>query len=556
MAKICKQCGEAFETTQQDLAFLEEISPVFNGKKEVIPPPTLCPDCRTRQRIIWRPELHLHYRKSDKSGAQILSMFPQDAPCTVWSTEEWWSDDWDAMRYGQDMDLARPFFEQFREVFSNTPLPSISVSRAGNVNSDYVNSASYLKNCYLLAGANYNEDCQYGNFVNHCKDCMDCSFVDHCELCHECIDCTKCYDLRYCQQCTNCSNSAFLFGCRNCHDCFGSVNITDKAYVFLNEQLTKEEYEKRLAALELHRRTRVKEADAYFRQHRLRYPHRFMIGEMNENATGNGILRSKNVTNSFDVSELEDCSNCAWLHQAKSCMDCYAWGFTAEECYQCLEVGDHSSRARMSVVVYHGVDLFYCNNCRGCEHCFGCVSLRNAKHCILNKQYTKEEYERVVPQLIAHMRETKEWGEFFPFSVCPISYNESIAQDYFPLDESRARALGARWTNVRLEPGQPTPIPDSIRDCGDDIVGKTLTCAATGKSYKLTPQEFGFYKRKEIPAPDTCFFARHRERFLRRNPRHLWKRPCMKCGMEMKTSFAPERPEIVYCETCYQKEVY
>jgi hypothetical protein len=29
-----------------------------------------------------------------------------------------------------------------------------------------------------------------------------------------------------------------------------------------------------------------------------------------------------------------------------------------------------------------------------------------------------------------------------------------------------------------------------------------------------------------------------------------------KCEVEFETSYAPDRPEIVYCEKCYQQEVY
>jgi len=47
----------------------------------------------------------------------------------------------------------------------------------------------------------------------------------------------------------------------------------------------------------------------------------------------------------------------------------------------------------------------------------------------------------------------------------------------------------------------------------------------------------------------------------------LWHRQCMcdktshqhgeaRCQVEFETSYAPERPEIIYCEKCYQKEVY
>ncbi|MFA6257630.1 MAG: hypothetical protein WC671_01315 [Candidatus Paceibacterota bacterium] len=53
----------------------------------------------------------------------------------------------------------------------------------------------------------------------------------------------------------------------------------------------------------------------------------------------------------------------------------------------------------------------------------------------------------------------------------------------------------------------------------------------------------------------------------KRNPRQLWHRSCMcelknhthgteKCAVEFETSYSPDRPEIVYCETCYQQEIY
>jgi len=42
-----------------------------------------------------------------------------------------------------------------------------------------------------------------------------------------------------------------------------------------------------------------------------------------------------------------------------------------------------------------------------------------------------------------------------------------------------------------------------------------------------------------------------------RNPLRLWTRQCMRegCPNTFETSYAPDRPEIVYCEQCYLKEV-
>jgi hypothetical protein len=80
-------------------------------------------------------------------------------------------------------------------------------------------------------------------------------------------------------------------------------------------------------------------------------------------------------------------------------------------------------------------NVWYSMNCYDSSYLFGCDGLRNKQYCIFNKQYTQEEYEKIVPQIIAHMQTTGEWGEFFSPSISPFGYNETIAQDYFP--ESR-----------------------------------------------------------------------------------------------------------------------
>jgi CxxC-x17-CxxC domain-containing protein len=41
-----------------------------------------------------------------------------------------------------------------------------------------------------------------------------------------------------------------------------------------------------------------------------------------------------------------------------------------------------------------------------------------------------------------------------------------------------------------------------------------------------------------------------------RNPRKLFDRKCDKCGIDIKTTYSPDRSEIVYCEECYNKEIY
>jgi hypothetical protein len=555
--KTCTQCSTGFEVTDWDRKFYDRVSPTFGGKKIAIPQPTLCPQCRYQRRAVWRTELHLFRRQSSKSGKPLLSYFPPEAPYQVYSVDEWWADDWNPLDYGQDFDFTRPFFEQFNELIQKVPLKERSV--LNNQNCDYINCASYCKNCYLIAGANYNEDCYYGNYINYSKNSVDCAFIDKCELCYECVDCKDCYNLKYSTNCHNCSDSAFLYNCRNSRHCFGSVNLVGKQYVYMNKQLTKEEYEEKMKGLQLDRRERVQEAHQFFEKHRLKYPHKYMLGELNENVTGNAVNECRNTFYSFDVSKLEDCKYCAWFHESKNCMDVFSWGVTGtEECYECMETGNTSYHNLFSAVIYNGTNMTYCFHGFNSQDCFGCVGMRNNRYCIFNKQYTEGEYHDLAAKITRHMQQTEEWGQYFPMSISPWPYNQSVAQDYQPLTKEEALTLGAKWADEQpvKSPEVSVELPDSIHDIDDSICQQILTCEATGKPYKIIPQEFKFYKERGIPVPSLCFEERHKNRLARRNPRQLWDRQCAKCQAVVQTSYAPEQPEIVYCESCYLGEVY
>ncbi len=115
-------------------------------------------------------------------------------------------------------------------------------------------------------------------------------------------------------------------------------------------------------------------------------------------------------------------------------------------------------------------------------------------------------------------------------------------------------------------------IADDLKDVKDNITEEIIGCLHEGnckyrctKAFRITPDELTLYKRLGVPIPRLCFGCRHDSRLSKRNPMKLWHRACMctqdghdhqdKCGNEFETSYAPERPEIVYCESCYQKEV-
>jgi hypothetical protein len=212
-----------------------------------------------------------------------------------------------------------------------------------------------------------------------------------------------------------------------------------------------------------------------------------------------------------------------------------------------------------TLYAFHSQNILYSEQIFHSKDLFGCVGLKRKQYCIFNKQYTKEEYEKLVPRIIEHMKKTGEWGQFFPVKYAPHCYNESLASEYYPLSKEEVLKRGWNWHEDDGESayqGAQVEIPDNIKDVPADITERILICEKSQKFYKIMPQELKFYQTIGIPVPHICPDQRHKDRMQTRNPRQLWDRKCMKCGLDLRSTYAPERPETIYCEKCYVAEVY
>ncbi|MBU0731661.1 zinc-ribbon domain-containing protein, partial [Patescibacteria group bacterium] len=192
----------------------------------------------------------------------------------------------------------------------------------------------------------------------------------------------------------------------------------------------------------------------------------------------------------------------------------------------------------------------YCDSCYSSKNLFGCISLGKEDNCILNKQYSEKDYKDLREKIIKQMTKEKEYGEFWPIKNSPFCYNETAAQDNFPLEKKDAIALGYPW-----------------KDEEENHVDKNLPiCESCGHNFNIIDREKKFYAEKDLNNPTKCFKCRHRERLAKKNPRHLWHRQCEctkpdhdhtgRCPNEFETTYSPKRKELVYCENCYNKEIY
>lgn len=544
--------NQPFIITEEERKFCEQME---------VPVPDICAEERIRRLMNERNARNLYYRKCDLTGKQILSQHHPDSPFPVYEATQWWGDSFDGLDYGVDFDFDRPFFEQYLELKNKVPHMSAFVISGTLENSDYTNCTGYIKNCYLISESDYDEDCYFSNRIYHSKDVMDSSNCTESELCYQCVDCTGCNRLLYSEECTQCRDGYFLYSCKDCSDCIGCINQNHKKYMIFNVQYTKAEYEKYKTAFQLNTHPGVadlrKKCEDFFNQH----PHKALQQEHNENSTGDHLYHSKNSSNCFDSSNLEDCINCVRVAGGvKSAMDYTSWGFKAELIYMSSACGDNVYNLKFcSSCTTNVSNCTYCYMLTSCSDCFGCVGLKKKKYCIFNKQYTKEEYEALVPKIIEHMKKTGEWGRYFPQEISSFAYNESIAMENFPLTKPEAIALGYSWRDEddsNAYQGPKVEIPDSIDEVNDEICKQILKCESSGKLYKIIPQELKFYRQLGIPLPHRCPAQRHADRYARRNTYKLYERKCAASGEKILTSYPPESQVPVYSEQEFLKVIY
>ncbi len=561
MQQTCRQCSVSFEITPDDLAFYDKVSPVFNGKKEQIPPPTLCWDCRLQRKLAWRNERQLTLRTCAHSGERVVSIYSPEHPFPVYGIKAFWSDEWDAVSYGREYDSSRSFFDQYMDLQRETPRAAImNDDGMGSENCAYCQDMTLSRNCYLVIGTWKCEDSFYSKQVDRSKSMMDCdAVVKECAWVYGSIDSQHLYHCAFLQDSSHCNGCFFGNDLRGCSDCCCCFGLRNKQYHFFNQSLSEAEYRQKVAEYRLDTYSGQVRAFQEFHQWMLQFPRRHLNLQNCEDCIGNNLFNCKEVTG-YQIFDGEHSRYVDTLDGTTASYDIFNSG-SPQWCYESYTV-DNCYGAQFCMWCINSRQLFYCEGCHQAESLFGCISLRGNRYCILNKQYTKEEYEALVPKIIEKMRADGEWGEFFPVQRSMFPYNLSVAQEYFPFSKGEVLARGWKWRDQTDEMPKVDKIipaahlPDSIDDIPDDILNWAIECDVTKRPFKIIKQELEFYRKMRLPVPRLHPDERHRRRMALRNPRKLWKRECMKCGKDIETSYSPERPEIVYCESCYLASVY
>ncbi len=548
----CEKCKEDFVLEQNDFSFYEKMQ---------VPSPKICPECRFKRRAMWRNEITLYSGRScGLCGKKVISIYNPKSPYVTYCYDCFCSDKWDARNFSIEYNPKRPFFDQMKELLEKVPKNCLGISSGDgpNLNSEYVNMAGGCKNCYLVFNTSPAEDLLYSRGIKNGKDSSDLYFGIDPERCYEGINVQQSAGVVWGKNVSGCVDSYFILNGSGLTNCFGCVNLRGKNNCWFNEQLTHEEYIKKLNEV-IGSYSKMEEMREKFEKFSLQFPRRENNNLKTENSIGDYLSECKNVKNSFEVARSE---NCRYLFSSKVIKDSLGttgYGTNSENLLESVATG-YSSNVIGTFWAENCQNIMYSFDPRDCTECIGCDALKNGKYAILNKEYPKEEYEKIKTHIIKELTDLGIHGLIMPTEIAPFAYNETIAIDNMPLTKEEALAQGYRWEkDIQMTTGketiQPEEIPDHIKDVSGSITQEILKCINCKRNYKIIENEFLFYKKMHLPIPRKCFYCRHRDRVRRRGPYKFWDRTCDFCQKAIKTNYPPDSPEIVYCEECYKREV-
>jgi hypothetical protein len=580
--KACRITGVSFPIYQSDLDFYTKISPTFDWKKFAVPLPTLCPEERERRRLIWRNESKFYRRRCDATGEQIISIYSPDKPHKIYNQKYWYSDKRDPMSYGQDVDLDKTFTQQFAAMMLEVPMASMM--SVGCENCDYTTGTGFCKDCYMICASEYAQKSMYGKLYQTVSHVFDSANIFKSEYIYEWYnlkECNKCIFLNNSVGCYSCDFSDSLTWCSYCLFC---TNLQNAQYYVFNKQVTKEEYES-IKQQYCHDHSHIQEAKKIFSKVMSEAILRYTETKNSDHSYGNELFDCDNVIIGFSVNEAQDCKYIGVCEQVKTLQDCNNMYVHPELCYEMMGAIDIYNCHFSSYIFEKSRNIYYSLNCTACSCCFGCIGLSNKSYCIFNKQYTKEEYEKKVAEIIERMQVTWEWGEFFDPSMAPFCYNESVAQEYLPLTQNQAINFFSEiqwkwswfaWQDISYDPKVPEgiitlkgdDIPNGIEGVDDSICKKLLICEVSNRPFMIQKMELEFYKKLQLPLPRKHPDIRHTERLSLRPVRTLCLRMCDKCNKEMLSIYPiaidKEHPVVqsgeggsiytsqCYCESCFK----
>lgn len=293
-------------------------------------------------------------------------------------------------------------FQDFLKEYEKIKLrfPRLPTHNANIENADYSDYVYETTNAYYCFEDASCKDIIYLFDSFKASNSCDGDYVIQSERCYDSVDVVDSNNCTYLSYCARVYNCDFCWDCVDSHDLFGCVHLKMKEYCIFNRQYTEEEYKKKVVEL---RKLTPEEIFKKRDEIAARFPVTQTHVVNSDNCDyGNQIFYSKNLYMCFDSAYSEDSGYLYDSHHNKNSYD-FTQTHHCEFCYECTDgyllnkCFFVANSARLS-------DSGFCENCSDSNHLLGCYDLKGQEYCILNRKYSKEEYEKRYKEIMDSMK--------------------------------------------------------------------------------------------------------------------------------------------------------
>ena len=407
------------------------------------------------------------------------------------------------------IDISDNFFDDFEKLFKKISLPW-RLQFSALENSHFSSTAKNAKNNYLSYNISNTEDVGYSISVkSNSKYVFNSTMVvDWCDSVYNSHAVFNGFKIFYSKYIHNSNNIWLSTNLMNCSECIFCDNLENKSYYIANKQYTKEEYKKKKQEI----LSKKDNFDTWFRKINAKW-----INFGSKDVTGDGVINSNDVTNGSITYNITDGNNVymSWEDEDNRYIydSMFIWSWWWNHYYSSMDLAV-CENIYCTILAVHSSNIYYSYFLENCSFCIWCIGLKNKSYCILNKQYTKEEWEILADKIFSQMH--SEWilWDFFPGSINPFYFNDTIAWMLWDFTKQEVEEKWYLWRDEEIKVDIPASSDIiTIKELGEyqwyenwewqinpGILQKVIK-DENGNYYKIIQMEYDFLVKHSIPLP-------------------------------------------------------
>ena len=453
----------------------------------------------------------------------LISKYPESDRIKISSIKDYEDKVDEAIDYWNDYDFGKNGFENFQKLFRSMNHSCVSHIWK-NEQCEYSDVAVTSKNAYLSRIITlWSENVFYSMLVRiNSKNVFNSLFVvDNSEVIYFCKSVHSSYKIFYSKYIKNCSDIWFSTNLTWCKDCLFCHDLENASYCINNQQYSKEQYLEKKTELLKDKQKFLSYYDALENKWK---------NHNSTNVSGDNIIESEEVSNGSFVFNLKNWNNTLFVWSTAGAENWYdflvGWEWN-NDIYGVSNSGWNCSNIYNSVQISWSTDIYYSQNIETSSHLLFCNGLKNKQYCILNKQYTKYDWETLAGKIFTQMEEDWIFWEFFPGELNPFYFNDTIAWMIWNFTKEEVEAKWYMWRDEEIKVDIPASNDiisiDELNDyewyspewewrINPEILKKVIR-DSEWNYYRIIKMEYDFLVKHALPLPRLHWLERMKINF-------------------------------------------